>query len=1083
MLKDITIRSLANDSAYERGVRYYQQGRVLDFTQKENGVYRARVEGKKAYKVEVRLSKKGDGVEDYSCNCPAAELYLGACKHTVAVLKEIQDAQRDAGQKRTTDGQRIFTLFGRARDSVPATREVTYLHLVPRLYLSEEFGRVAKWLEFRVGEDKLYVVRNLRLFLEEVEEGARIELGKNLAFSASSMRFADALSEQLWQMLVDARHEEMDMLAYSSPFASYRTQGTSYLFDQKKCKLTPRLFEKFLSILGDAPCELHFNDAESEDVRVRHERPKISVSMSDLGRKGALLTLRNEELAVLDEKARYLYLPGTIYAVDDAYAQAVRPLLEAFRYASRLTLARKDVEPFFRQVLPVVEEVADVQVDQHFLEQFELAPLHAQLYFDYHGDGIEARPVFSYEAASFNPLVDEGPAQAQGERILVRNDREERDILNYFAAYGFTPEGQVYVQPDEEKSYDFLTEALPALAEKAEIFYADAFQKKPVQRLPQITAGVSVSDDDLLEVTFHGSDMSIDELIGILQDYRQKRRYHRLKDGTFVTLGEQQLSALADFVENTGLAKKGARDGERALLPLSNAMYLDALARDDEDGLRLERSKNFRRIVRDIREPQDADTDVEVPETLAPVLRDYQVMGLSWLSSLAAYGLGGILADDMGLGKTLQVIAFLLAHRDEAALPSLVVAPTSLVYNWLDEIERFAPELRARVIAGTKKEREEALASTGEDCDVLITTYNMLKRDIKEYAGRTFRYAFLDEAQHIKNPATQNAKAVKKLRAGGRFALTGTPIENTLTELWSIFDFLMPGYLLTHQSFKARYEVPIVREENPRALKNLRRHVEPFILRRLKKDVLKELPDKVERRMMCEMTPQQEKLYRAWLLQGQKEFRALLKERGLDGNRMKILALLTRLRQIACDPALFLEDYAGGSGKLDLLEEIVGEAVEGGHRLLIFSQFTTMLAHVGERLTRVGVPYLYLDGSTPSLERLRLVKEFNGSGRAPVFLISLKAGGTGLNLTGADMVIHCDPWWNPAVEDQATDRAYRLGQQKNVQVVKLITKDTIEEKIYKLQQRKKSLIDQMIQPGETFLTKLTDEEIAALFEK
>ena len=550
-----------------------------------------------------------------------------------------------------------------------------------------------------------------------------------------------------------------------------------------------------------------------------------------------------------------------------------------------------------------------------------------------------------------------------------------------------------------------------------------------------------------------------------------------------MTLGEQQLSALADFVENTGLAKKGARDGERALLPLSNAMYLDALARDDEDGLRLERSKNFRRIVRDIREPQDADTDVEVPETLAPVLRDYQVTGLSWLSSLAAYGLGGILADDMGLGKTLQVIAFLLAHRDEAAPPSLVVAPTSLVYNWLDEIERFAPELRARVIAGTKKEREAALASTGEDCDVLITTYNMLKRDIKEYAGRTFRYAFLDEAQHIKNPATQNAKAVKKLRAGGRFALTGTPIENTLTELWSIFDFLMPGYLLTHQSFKARYEVPIVREENPRALKNLRRHVEPFILRRLKKDVLKELPDKVERRMMCEMTPQQEKLYRAWLLQGQKEFRALLKERGLDGNRMKILALLTRLRQIACDPALFLEDYAGGSGKLDLLEEIVGEAVEGGHRLLIFSQFTTMLAHVGERLTRVGVPYLYLDGSTPSLERLRLVKEFNGSGRAPVFLISLKAGGTGLNLTGADMVIHCDPWWNPAVEDQATDRAYRLGQQKNVQVVKLITKDTIEEKIYKLQQRKKSLIDQMIQPGETFLTKLTDEEIAALFEK
>ncbi len=1082
MLKDITIRSLANDSAYERGVRYYQQGRVLDLAQGERGVYHAVVEGTREYKVEVRLSKNGDGVEDYTCNCPAAELYLGACKHTVAVLKEIQEQQRGQAQMGRSDGTRLFHLFRREGSSAPTAREATYLHLVPRLFLSEEFGRVVKWLEFRVGVDKLYVVRNLRLFLEEVEAGAQIDMGKNLSFSAASMHFADALSEQLWQMLVDARHEEMDMLAYSSPFASYRTQGTSYLFDQKKCKLTPGLFEKFLTILGDAPCEVRFNEEESEEMRVRHERPELSVTLSDLGQKGAALTLQTEGLAMLDSEARYLYTPGTIYAVDAPYAQAVRPLLEAFRYSDRLALARQEVEPFFRRVLPAVEEVADVQVDRRFLERFELAPLRAQLYFDYHGEGIEARPVFSYEAASFNPLVDEGPAQAQGARILVRNDREERDILNYFAAYGFTQEGNVYVQPDEEKSYDFLTEALPALAEKADIFYADTFQKKPVQRLPQLTAGVSVSDDNLLEVTFQGSDMSIDELVGILQDYRQKRRYHRLKDGTFVTLGEQQLSALADFVENTGLAKKGARDGERALLPLSNAMYLDALARD-EDGLRLERSKKFRRIVRDIRNPQDADTDVEVPETLAPVLRDYQVTGLSWLSSLAAYGLGGILADDMGLGKTLQVIAFLLAHKEGAQQPSLVVAPTSLVYNWLDEIERFAPQLRARVIAGTKKEREEALAAAAEDCDVLITTYNMLKRDIKSYEGRSFRYAFLDEAQHIKNPATQNAKAVKKLHAGGRFALTGTPIENTLTELWSIFDYLMPGYLLTHQSFKARYEVPIVREENARALKNLRRHVEPFILRRLKKDVLKELPDKIERRMMCEMTPQQEKLYRAWLLQGQKEFRALLKERGLDGNRMKILALLTRLRQIACDPALFLEDYAGGSGKLDLLEEIVGEAVAGGHRLLIFSQFTTMLAHVGERLTRVGVPYLYLDGSTPSLERLRLVKEFNGSGRAPVFLISLKAGGTGLNLTGADMVIHCDPWWNPAVEEQATDRAYRLGQQKNVQVVKLITKNTIEEKIYKLQQRKKSLIDQMIQPGETFLAKLTDEEIAALFEK
>lgn len=282
--------------------------------------------------------------------------------------------------------------------------------------------------------------------------------------------------------------------------------------------------------------------------------------------------------------------------------------------------------------------------------------------------------------------------------------------------------------------------------------------------------------------------------------------------------------------------------------------------------------------------------------------------------------------------------------------------------------------------------------------------------------------------------------------------------------------------------FKARYEVPIVKEENERAVKNLKRHVLPFILRRLKRDVLTELPDKVERRMACEMTPKQEKVYRAWFLQSQKEFRDVMKERGMDGSRLKILSILTRLRQIACDPSLFLEDYDGGSGKLDMLEEVVSDAIAAGHRMLIFSQFTTMLAHIGVRLAADKVEYLYLDGSTPSLERIRLVKAFN-AGEGAAFLISLKAGGTGLNLTGADMVIHFDPWWNPAVEDQATDRAYRLGQRNNVQVLKFITKDTIEEKIYQLQEKKKSLIDQMIQPGENFLSKLTNEEIAALFER
>ena len=382
-------------------------------------------------------------------------------------------------------------------------------------------------------------------------------------------------------------------------------------------------------------------------------------------------------------------------------------------------------------------------------------------------------------------------------------------------------------------------------------------------------------------------------------------------------------------------------------------------------------------------------------------------------------------------------------------------------------------------IAGSKKERRARLAAAMEQ-DVVVTTYNLLKRDIADYETRSFRYCFLDEAQHIKNPTTQNAKAVKRLHTGGYFALTGTPIENTLTELWSIFDFLMPGYLSSYAQFRARYEVPIVRDENDRAAADLRRHIAPFVLRRLKKDVLTELPDKVESKLVNEMTPAQEKVYKAWFVRGQKEFAAILAEHGVETGRIKILAILTRLRQIACDPALFLEDYDGGSGKLELLSEVVTDAVASGHRLLIFSQFTTMLKRIAARLEELRLGYLYLDGQTLAMERLRLVNDFN-AGDTPLFLSSLKAGGTGLNLTGADMVIHYDPWWNPAVEEQATDRAYRIGQENKVQVLKLVTKNTIEEKIFALQERKKALIDQMIQPGENFLAKLSEDELKGLF--
>ena len=1101
MLKDMMIRTVASDVAYSRGVRYFNQGRVKSLEQARPHYYRGTVEGSISYEVEVQLSKDESGIEQYHCECPAARQYLGACKHVVAVLKAIQDDQVEDEQELSSkqvvfqqlkesydvrskeerggsvSSRRMFRFFADADrvDEAGYRSASQTAYLVPRLFVEDLYGNTHCWLEFRFGLDRLYIIRDVLTFLREMEKGGRWPLGRNAEVELSDIRWADPVSEKLYQMLGDAHRLEQDVLIHGPNRSYYYSGFHSYIFEQKQFKLSSDNLGRFLAIMGAAPFEMRINGAEIGDVRGSQSEPPVAVSIRDKSGRG-VVSLETEDLMPLDEDCRYLYQNQHVYAVSAKFARAVKPLWQSFRTTSRIEVPRSEMGRFFSEVLPRLEKAAEVEVDPKFLEQYMLQPLTAELFLDYAGDGVAVRPMLCYGDARFNPLVTADPPLRDG-RCLVRDARGEQEIMTRLANYGFVQERDQLVQRDEEKSYEFLTEELPALPDWVDVFYEDSFVKRQVRPMPKVSAGVSVNDMDLLEVTFNMKDLDFSELMDILDSYRAKRRYHRLKDKTFVTLEEQQMQAIADFVENVGITRANATDGATVELPLSHAMYLDELVREDEN-LRLERSRRFRKIVRDIRRPEEAEYDV--PESLKGVLRDYQVTGFNWLSTLADYHLGGILADDMGLGKTLQVIAFLLSKKAEQQLPSLVVAPTSLMYNWLDEIQRFAPELKAEAVAGTKEQREKLLSEADKGYDVLITTYNMLKRDIKLYEKIKFRYTFLDEAQYIKNPTTQNARAVKKIKTGGYFALTGTPIENTLTELWSTFDFLMPGYLLTHKKFKVRYETPIVREQDERSLNDLKRHVMPFILRRMKKDVLTELPDKVERKMVNEMTPKQEKVYQAWFIRSQREFAAELRQNGFGDNRIKILAILTRLRQIACDPSMFLDGYEGGSGKLDMLEEVVGEAVEGGHRILVFSQFTTMLEHIGQRLKTLGIPYYYLDGSTPALERIRLVKLFN-EGNMPVFLISLKAGGTGLNLTGADMVIHFDPWWNPAVEDQATDRAYRLGQKNNVQVLKFITKGTVEEKIYELQEKKKSLIDQMIQPGENFLSKLSEEEVRELF--
>lgn len=436
-------------------------------------------------------------------------------------------------------------------------------------------------------------------------------------------------------------------------------------------------------------------------------------------------------------------------------------------------------------------------------------------------------------------------------------------------------------------------------------------------------------------------------------------------------------------------------------------------------------------------------------------------------------------------GKTIQLLAVVLDYiqKEKKPKPTIVVCPSSLSLNWQNEIKKFTPELTSIVIHGNSEERNKQIKSIPK-CNIVITSYDLLKRDIEIYRklDYEFKYIIADEAQYIKNNNTQNAKSIKELKAETRFALTGTPIENSLSELWSIFDFIMPGYLFSYHKFKELYEMPIVRNEDSTAMKKLKMLIEPFILRRIKTEVLTELPDKTITVLNNEMEEEQQKIYLSYLQSAKQEALTEINSNGFEKSQIKILALLMRLRQICCHPGLFLSDYKGESSKLTQCVEVIKDAVESGHKILLFSTYTAMFPMIEKELKKENIEYCKLTGQTKVGERIKLVDEFNENENLKVFLISLKAGGTGLNLIGADMVIHYDPWWNLSAENQATDRTYRIGQKKNVQVYKLITRNSIEEKIYELQERKAKLIDNMLSTNETFLNKLSKEEIMELFK-
>ncbi len=687
---------------------------------------------------------------------------------------------------------------------------------------------------------------------------------------------------------------------------------------------------------------------------------------------------------------------------------------------------------------------------------------------------VVARAQFRYGDRTIDPF-DETPLPEnlpRGEKLLLRDAAAERKVLDALGAAGFiVSKGHVYLT-GQEAIFNFVSEGLQHLQELAEVYLSNDF-KRMTPRKPKF-AGKMRLNGSALELKFTQDDEPAQEILAIMEALARRRRYFRLKDGSFLDLSAMdEWLPLADSIFEAAQAEGAesvAMGDDTIRLQAYRACYLQSLL--ESLGLPIEVDEKTQETVRLLTDPGKVQ-DVKLPDGLS--LRPYQERGFQWLLALDRLHMGGVLADDMGLGKTVQVIALLMATRQEGQV-SLVVAPTTLTYNWLSELGRFAPDLSVMVLGGSAAQRASQIRHVKEahDVDVLITSYPLIRQDIEQLTTIEFRFAILDEAQHIKNAGSKGAQAVRQLQAQTRFALTGTPLENGVGELWSIFNFVLPGYLLSYSAFLRRYQDGTDAED-------LRRRISPFLMRRLKKEVLTELPDKIESVFTAQMSPEQAKVYEATMMRLRQRVDSIVKEKGFERGRTEVLAAITQLREICCHPSLVLDDYTGTSGKLDMLLDMLPEAIAKGRRVLLFSAFTSMLKILRRELDDAGYETMYLDGDTPAQRRVEMAEQFN-AGQGQIFLISLKAGGTGLNLTGADMVIHYDPWWNPAAEDQATDRAYRIGQTRKVEVIRLVTHASIEEQVVALGQRKKALFDQLIKPGESMVGGLSPQEIMSLFQ-
>lgn len=1058
------IKERCGSVSFKKGEAFFRADKVRFETYHRDG-YEAVVKGKDDFYVTV--DRDEGGRYHAKCSCPTLASVTSDCQHIAAVLLAIYEHQR----KGTTPfpeteadlslgeglSEELMTLFrpqptrSSGHQSHFENRQVLDVEIIckPVAVENEQYIMGIKMMLQSIP------VLQIQNFLEEVKQGRPSVLSSLFTYDPHHHCFqpdADTIIRQLFQVSLD---EKM----YLDGLSETGDDGEILL-------ISPSSWDRLLPYLIKAPF-VKLEDGENHiDVLTLSQEPlPIQFFFTEREGRGYQLKIRGLNRVVVLPSYQMVLSAGKITRLHQDDCKRLLDIKQMLKNTGTnyIPIAYDQLDFFLEKVVPGLKKLGNVEISQTITEQLMKPPLKAKLYLDRVKNRLLAGLEFHYEHIVINPLeMNEHSVGIP----LIRDTDKESAILKLMEDSQFAKTEGGYFLHNEELEYEFLHHVVPKLEKLVQIYTTTSVRNRIFRGNvhPKINVRLKKERTDWLEFKFDIDGIPEKQIRDVLQALEEKRKYYRLKDGTLFSLETQEFAEIQRFLREVPLQDEDLESGLN--VPIVRGLrLLDSV----DEGETFTFEESFLQFVQSLRNP--ASLSYEVPEAVAPILRDYQKHGYQWMKALANYGFGGILADDMGLGKTLQSITFILSELSiirEKKQPALIVCPSSLLYNWLSEWMKFAPDVQVVVIDGKKEDRLQ-LQKESVDIDVIITSYPLLRRDLKWYEKQTFHTVFFDEAQAFKNPITQTARAVKRIQAVHRFALTGTPIENSLEELWSIFHVVFPELFLGLKEFSHLTRVAIAKRSRP------------FLLRRLKEDVLSELPEKIEMIDAVELLPEQKKLYAAYLAKLKHDTFKHLDKDTVRKNRIRILAGLTRLRQICCHPALFVDGYKGSSAKFEQLLRMIREAQASGRRVLIFSQFTKMLNLIGREMALQGLDFFYLDGQTAPEERLEMTNQFN-AGRRDFFLISLKAGGTGLNLTGADTVILYDLWWNPAVEEQAADRAHRMGQTNNVHVIKLVARGTIEEKMNELQEKKRELIEGIIDSKEV-LTALTDEDILELLKE